>query len=123
MTGSPVVFRFGFEARPGPLRNLHLAMGIDDIYGQRILHLSNETTGQVFAAATGATHIGIRLPRGPLLPGTYGFTLFSTVNGEIADYLFNAGTFHVESGDFFGTGRLPAGDQGSFIAEHSFSIA
>lgn len=123
MTGSPVVFRFSFTAPTGPLRNLHLAMGIDDIYGQRILHLSNETTGQVFADATGATHIDIRLPRCPLLPGTYGFTLFSTVNGEIADYLFNAGTFHVESGDFFGTGRLPAGDQGSFIAEHSFSIS
>ncbi len=122
-TGSPVVFRFDFNTRPGALHNLHLAMGIDDVYGQRILHLSNETTGQVFADAEGRSRISIHLPRCPLLPGTYGFTLFATVNGEVADYLFNAGAFHVESGDFFGTGRLPAGDQGSFIADHSFSIS
>lgn len=122
-TGSAVVFRFDFQPGQGPVNNLHLAMGIDDIYGQRILHLSNETTGQVFPRAQGSSRISILLPRCPLLPGTYGFTLFSTVNGEVADYIFNAGTFHVESGDYFGTGRLPAGDQGAFITEHSFILS
>lgn len=122
-TGSSVVFRFDFKAHRGPLRNLHLAMGIDDVYGQRILHLSNETTGEVFADAEGCDRVSIHLPRCPLLPGSYGFTLFSTVNGEIADYILNAGTFHVESGDFFGTGRLPAGDQGAFTTDHRFTLS
>lgn len=122
-TGATVVFQFDFESRGTDLRNLHLAMGIDDVYGQRILHLSNETTGEVFGDVQGRSRISIRLPRCPLLPGSYGFTLYSTVNGEVADYLFNAGTFHVESGDFFGTGRLPAGDQGAFTTDHSFTLA
>ena len=45
-----------------------------------------------------------------------------TVNGDIADYLFNAGTFDVEAGDYYGTGKLPAGDQGAFFVDHSFSL-
>lgn len=122
-TGADLRIDLHFSAGHGPLRNLHVAMGIDDVYGQRILHLSNETTGQIFDVADGSSRVSIHLPRCPLLPGSYGFTLFSTVNGEMADYLLNAGTFHVESGDYFGTGRLPAGDQGSFITDHRFTLS
>lgn len=67
--------------------------------------------------------MSVHVPRCPLLPGSYGFTLFSSVNGETADYLLNAGTFHVESGDFFGTGRLPPGDQGTFTTDHRFILS
>ncbi|MCB9169460.1 MAG: ABC transporter ATP-binding protein [Flavobacteriales bacterium] len=122
-TGSAVVFRFDLIAQPGKLKNLHLAMGIDDVHGQRILHLSNETTGEIFPDATGCSRVSVHMPRCPLTPGSYGFTLFSRVNGEIADYIFNAGIFHVEAGDFFGTGRLPESDQGAFVTAHHFTIS
>jgi lipopolysaccharide transport system ATP-binding protein len=122
-SGASVLFNFDIASQAGALRNLEVAMGIDDQYGQRITHLSNEVSGQAFPTADGATRISIRMPKCPLRNGNYSFTIFSKVNGEIADYLLNAGGFHVESGDFFGTGRSPAEDQGSFFVDHSFSLA
>ena len=122
-SGATVVFNFDIEARSAPLRDVKVAMGIDDQYGQRITHLSNEVAGQVFAQADGMKRLSIRVPRCPLRNGNYTFTLFSSVNGEIADYLLNAGGFHVESGDYFGTGRTPAEDQGTFFVDHSFNLS
>jgi len=122
-SGATVVFNFDIEARSAPLRDVKVAMGIDDQYGQRITHLSNEVAGQVFAQADGMKRLSIRVPRFPLRNGNYTFTLFSSVNGEIADYLLNAGGFHVESGDYFGTGRTPAEDQGTFFVDHSFKLS
>lgn len=122
-SGASVLFNFDIASQAGALRNLEVAMGIDDQYGQRITHLSNEVSGQAFPTADGATRITIRMPKCPLRNGNYSFTIFSKVNGEIADYLLNAGGFHVESGDFFGTGRSPAEDQGSLFVDHSFSLA
>ena len=122
-SGATVVFNFDIEARSAPLRDVKVAMGIDDQYGQRITHLSNEVAGQVFAQADGMKRLSIRVPRFPLRNGNYTFTLFSSVNGEIADYLLNAGGFHVESGDYFGTGRTPAEDQGTFFVDHSFNLS
>jgi lipopolysaccharide transport system ATP-binding protein len=119
--GMPAQLHFDFEAR-GPVRNLHLAIGVDDELGTRVAHLSNEVTGQIFAMADGASRVTIRLPRCPFRNGRYSFTLYSMVNGDIADYLFNAGTFDVEAGDFFGSGKVPAGDQGAVLFDHSFTI-
>jgi hypothetical protein len=62
----------------------------------------------------------VRIPRLPLLPGRYVFTIFATVNGVIADWLKQAATFDVEGGDYFGTGHLPPPGEGVFVAPHSF---
>ena len=56
----------------------------------------------------------------PLTSGRYGFTIFSTIGGAIADWISNAGYFEVESGDFYGTGKLPPLMQGNFLLEYNF---
>jgi lipopolysaccharide transport system ATP-binding protein len=58
----------------------------------------------------------------PLAPGRYNFTLHFAINGVVADAIENAGTFDVEPGDFFRTGKLPSG-QGQFFVDHSFSVS
>lgn len=103
------------------LNNLQIAMGIDDDMGQRVTHLSNEVTNQPFSNIASDV-FEIHINKLPLKHGRYSFTLFSTVNGEIADYIFEAGTFDVEAGDFFNTGKLPPEGQGSFYMDHSFHI-
>ena len=120
--GSPAALHFDFETA-GAVRDLHLAIGIDNDLGIRVAQLNNEATGQVFADAAGKRQITINLPKCPLRSGRYSFTLFCSASGDIADYLFNAGTFDVEDGDFYGTGKLPPGDQGAVLLDHSFSIS
>ncbi|HNP48308.1 MAG TPA: ABC transporter ATP-binding protein [Bacteroidia bacterium] len=106
-----------------PLRNIHIAMGIDDEMGQRITNLNNDTTASVFPDMTGQKGtIEISIPRLPLRHGLYSFTLYGTVNNDVADWINNAGTFHVEHGDFFGTGKLIPDGQGNFYIDHQFKL-
>lgn len=121
-SGDPLFLNFTYGGTTEEVRQLHLAVGVDDEYGQRVAHLSNEVTGEVFAAAPGFGRIAIHIPRCPFRNGRFSFTIYSTVNGDLADYLFNAGTFDVEAGDFYGTGKLPAGDQGAFFVDHHFIL-
>lgn len=105
------------------LSNIIISLGIDDNMGQRIAHYNNEVTNQVFEKITKGKHlIDIATPKLPLKSGEYTFTLYCTVNGDIADWIQDAGSFTVESGDFYRSGKLPPEGQGSIFIEHSFTL-
>jgi lipopolysaccharide transport system ATP-binding protein len=103
------------------INNLHIAFGIDDEFGQRVSHFSNEVTNQVFNNVH-SDCIKIIIDKVPLKKGNYAFTLYSTVNGELADYIIDAGNFEVEAGDYFNTGKLPPEGQGNVYINHTFQI-
>jgi lipopolysaccharide transport system ATP-binding protein len=105
------------------LRNLQVAIGIDDYMGQRITVLSNEVTNEIFGAVSIDSNCAkIHTERLPLAPGRYGFTLFSTLDGTIADWIQNAGFFDVEAGDFYRTGKLLPAGQGNFLVDYHFQL-
>ncbi len=105
------------------LNNFHVAVGIDDPSGQRITQLSNEVTDQLFSGFRGKEgSIEITLEKIPFRQGQYTYTLYSTVNGEVSDWIQNAGSFHVVAGDYYSTGKLPPEGQGSFFIKHSFKL-
>jgi lipopolysaccharide transport system ATP-binding protein len=110
-----------FENRAGrELRNVRLAVGVDDEFGKRVLLLDSHLVESDFdRVPVGEGSFRINIPRMPLLPGRYQFTIFATVNGVIADWLKQAATFDVEGGDYFGTGHLPPPGQGMFVTPHS----
>jgi lipopolysaccharide transport system ATP-binding protein len=119
--GSNGRFYIHFRINSAVLNNFHIAVGIDDEAGQRITNLSNEATNDFFSSIKGTSGvIEIKLQRIPLRRGTYTFTLYSTANGEIADWVQAAGIFNVEAGDFYMTGKLPPEGQGNFLVDHSF---
>jgi lipopolysaccharide transport system ATP-binding protein len=105
------------------LSNLHVAVGIDNQRGHRIMVLSNEFTGEIFPTVPEqASSIGIEIEQLPLVPGRYGFTIYSTLNGTVADWVQDAGHFYVETGDYYGTGKLPASQQGDFLVKYHFRL-
>ena len=53
--------------------------------------------------------IRCRIPRFPLIPGTYLIATYVEVGGELADHLTVATQLDVEPGDFFGTGHTGVG--------------
>jgi len=110
----------------GNLKKLSVSIGIDDSMGKRITYLSTDLTGNLIEKTDfqdqEIQEIQVKIKKLPLMPGKYGVTLFSTINGEIADWIQNASYFNVEAGDFYGTGKLPPSSQGSFLVEHSFRI-
>jgi lipopolysaccharide transport system ATP-binding protein len=122
--GETAVMRVLFDnSRHGELHDLQLAVGIDNHLGERVAYLGNELVGQGFKSVpAGAGAFDIVLERLPLAPGRYGFTLFATVRGAIADWVQNAGVIEVEPGDFYRTGKLPPAGQGFILLEHHFRL-
>jgi lipopolysaccharide transport system ATP-binding protein len=129
--GAPVsTFRCGAEATlrlvienrtSRELRNIHIAVGIDNEIGQRVAILDTELIGPGIPSITpGTESVSFIIPKMPLIPGRYRLTLCSEVSRGIADYIKNAATFDVELGDFYGTGRLPQPGQGQGMFHPDF---
>jgi lipopolysaccharide transport system ATP-binding protein len=120
--GSPVTFQVEIYAEK-PVSGVTIAMGIDDSFGQRIAHCSNEATDQVFERVDAGTRtVNISFPHFPLKSGEYTFTLFATAGGDIADWVQDAGAFSVEAGDYYRSGKLPPEGQASVLVDHTFKL-
>jgi len=122
--GDTAVFTLRFENHlRADLRRCQIGVGIDDAVGQRILTLNSKATGTAADdIPSSATAMDVRIARLPLVPGRYGFTLYFAVDGVIADWVQQAGSFDVEPGDYYGTGQLPVPGQGQFLVDHHFSF-
>lgn len=123
-SGSEGNICISFENRSGgSLHNFIFSFGVDDEYGNRITFLNNELTNQVFNHFNQKEgEIRIHLPSVSLQGGNYSFTLFSSIQSEIADYIIDAGSFSVEDGDFFRTGKIAPSGQGNFYMQHQFEL-
>lgn len=105
------------------LSNLNITVGIDDENEQRIAQLNNQNTNQLFDQINpGIFKINIHIPVIPFKSGRYAIALFASVNGEITDWIQDATSLDIESGDFFKTGRLPEEGQGSVYVNHSYNM-
>lgn len=61
------------------------------------------------------------IPRLPLSPGIYTFTIWCTAGEVMEDLVAEAGKLVVVDGDYFGTGKLPARTVGDFLVAHTWS--
>jgi lipopolysaccharide transport system ATP-binding protein len=128
-SGSPAAVRTGRDAlikiwlhnrAERALLNVDVSIGIDNYIGERITILTTAAAAATLSTIpSGISLIEFRVPKLPLVPGRYTFTLFGTTSGEIADWVQSAASFAVESGDFYGTGvGIPAG-QGNILVPYS----
>ena len=100
----------------------HVSAAIRDASDNIICYLSSALQRNDFEYIpySKIIRIGIRIAKFQLVPGRYTMTLYSTVRDDLADWIFGAITFDVQPGDYYGTGRLPAADQGQFLADYTF---
>jgi ABC-type polysaccharide/polyol phosphate transport system, ATPase component len=124
-SGQNVKLIFNFENRiNGDLKNVSIAIGIDDYLAGRITVLGNAIQNETFEIVkSDETYFELNIIRLPLVPGTYSFTIYCTINGEVADWVQNAGFFSVEAGDYYDSGKLPPLEQGTFLMDYHFKIS
>lgn len=102
-----------------PLRTVDIGVGIDNLFGDRITVLTTQAVGgTIESLSLGRSLVAFTIPQLPLVPGRYYLTLFATSNFAIADWIQNGGSFDVEYGDFFGTGRSVPEGQGSLLIRY-----
>jgi lipopolysaccharide transport system ATP-binding protein len=82
---------------------------------------SSEASGHPFEGLAPSGVFVCQIPELPLAPGRYVFNLFSTIGGETADWVQQAGYLDVAAGDYFGTGQLRTHDEG-FVVKHRWSV-
>jgi len=104
------------------LTRFHLSAPIRDTCENIICYLSSALQRNDFEYIpySKIIRIGIRIPKFQVVPGRYSMTLYSTVRDDLADWIRGAITFEVQPGDYYGTGRLPAADQGQFLPDYTF---
>ena len=103
------------------LSNLNIAIGVNNDMGERLTVFNNEVTNQPFSSVS-TNMVEIDIFHLPLTKGQYTLVLYASVNNEIADWIQEACTMEVESGDFFESGKLPLEGQGAFYIKHSFAL-
>ncbi len=91
--------------------------------GQFVMILSSRMANGAFERVPQNGRVFCRVPKFPLMAGSFHITSMLYANGFLADEVQNAITIHVETGDFFGTGVSKAfGRQGVYVP-HTWSEA
>ena len=105
-------------------KNVLVAFGISNSLGTRVVHLNNETCGNpIEILPSSCDKICVEVNRFPLAQGRYSLTIFISTNGTVQDWVHDAAFIDVESGDFFGTGKTVAPEDGAFLVPHNFTLS
>lgn len=121
MSGQNVLVEIEYRTESAArVSGVNVAIGFWSTTGQLMFECSTEAVG--FSTETMSPHgvIGCVIPHWPLSAGLYHYNLYSTVRGVLSDWIREAGFVEVESGDFFGTGKVPAHHHQSVFVEHSW---
>lgn len=87
----------------------------------RLIYCASRTSGDLEAGIPSSGRLICKIPRFPLMPGTYSLEIFLKTGREIVDWLENAATLQVEHGDFYNTGKSQT--KGQFLADYSWEVA
>lgn len=122
-SGDDIEIRIEIDFKEGisELNDVNIALSIDDSWGNRLVNLSSNYTNQDIEILRKDNKISIFIKKTPLTPGKYYLTLFSSVGGEISDWLQKFMSIDIEEGNFYGTGKLPV-NQGSFLVDYTYKI-
>ena len=120
-SGDDVEFEIAYRSAQTSLRNVHVDMVIHGPFDEQLAQLSNTAQRGVFERVDGTGVFRCRVPRLPFESGAYRVTLYSEVDGDVADWVTNAATLDVEPGDYFGTGRTNFEGQGHFLVAHEWT--
>ena len=116
-TGSEIIFEISFDRKikkdEGSFR---IDFAIDTEQDARVGWFSSDVVRDKLL--TDFQTLYLRIPKFVLGSGTYSLTYFSTLNGDVVDYIHQAFLFEVEEGDFFGTGKSVPKSQTFIYTDH-----
>lgn len=122
VSGQYVKFQLFYRAlTPERIRNISVGIGVSTQTGIFITLLSNQLAAEPFAEIDSDGSITCAIKKLPLAPGIYLLNLIIRQNDIIQDWLQEAVKLEVESGDFFGTGRLPPASHGGIFIDQTWA--
>lgn len=120
-TGLDIVFNISFTLNCDADNLWFRLIVVDDNETVRFVCNNYHSSQPFIKVAQAVNQVKLVIPRMPLLDGKYYYHLQGVVNSEIADEIEYAGDFHIEEGDYYGSGKLPKIKHGVLI-EQKWSI-
>lgn len=101
-------------------RHPKLVANLYDSQARPVTSFSTGLTAPLFPPLGRSGRFRCRLPRLPLMPGTYRVALNLEADGEVMDTLKAAVMFEVASTVFHSTGASPTASQAAFLIDHAW---
>jgi lipopolysaccharide transport system ATP-binding protein len=122
LSGQNIEIALSYRSRDGkPISRLDAHITFYTMSGQFMFTCSSESSGSPFDVLPANGQLVCHIPELPLAPGRYVFNLFSTIGGEVADWVQQAGYLNVAAGDYFGTGQLRTHNEG-FVVKNKWTV-
>jgi lipopolysaccharide transport system ATP-binding protein len=109
-----------YVAKAERVASLRLSIGLCSLSGQVVAVLGNDLVGVEFSRLEKSGTFCCTLPRLPLTAGLYRVNVYCEINGVVADWVQDAADVQVESGDYFGTGRMPPASHGGILIDQKW---
>jgi lipopolysaccharide transport system ATP-binding protein len=121
--GQTVEMRIYFKCdRQNVAKNISFGIGIYSTLGNFITELSNEIATNIFDTISDRGFTSCLIDKLPIAPGKYLINLIVRQNDIIQDWITDAAVLTIESGDFYGTGRLSADTHRGMLIEQKWSV-
>ena len=117
ISGQSVLIRIHYRNNTGnELNGIALSIGFYVMAGNFLFACRSDAIGKMFNFPPGEGVVICNVPKWPLSRGRYMYNLMADMRGETLDWVTEAGAVDVESGDYYGSGKLPASaHQGVFV--------
>ncbi len=109
-----------YDQHQSNIEEINFSLGIDALPSQyRIALISNQVTREKIALSPTRSIIKISLQKLSLNAGDYQFTVFADHNGNVLDWVKQAGQFTVIPGFYYASGETPK--QGNLLLDYHFN--
>ena len=123
LPGDDLVFEFELDP-PSAIKQPAIHVGFDDTMGRRIFSIGTPYTGVDWSVLDKRSTIRCVIPDLRLVPGRYSISIcVGTIYEPWMDAIFNAAFFDVDTGDYFGSGRVPTPDLGVMLVPAEWELA
>lgn len=123
ISGQDISISLEYEIRgPDDLRNAIVQIAFSGVLGQPLFACLSRVAENGVLALTRGGRVLCHIPRLPLLPGVYTYSVWCKVAETLEDWVLDAGKLSVAEGDYFGTGKLPPNQVGDFLVAHTWSV-
>lgn len=121
LSGMPLLIEIEFEKlTTDVIDNFDISISFYSEFGALMFACKSSARGRHLRLDTSPGHVYCRIPRFPLSAGLYSYNLACEVNSIVSDSIRDAGQITVEAGDYYGTGKLPVGEQPSVFIEYDW---
>ena len=110
---------------PVPLPRFKFAFALYNHKAEQLTDLTNNCIDKIFSVNGKLKtfyQVRSKIIRNPLAGGFYTYNMMLRNNNDVQDFLLGGGSFQVENGDFFGTGKTIEPGQGCILFEQDWEL-